>query len=81
MGTRAQPKFRYIVVSLFDGKVRGTNNRETAESWAVSEEDWIVDIEHLYVDYDDSNLGILKAVDIEELPQIEPTAEENENGN
>lgn len=80
----ADPKFRYVVVSLFDGKVHGTNHKETAENWASSEDDWVIDMlecKHLTVVYDDNNVETIEASDIEELPQIEPTDEENQNGN
>ena len=77
-------KFRYVVVSLFDGKVRGTNHKETAENWASSEDAWVIDVvefKHLSAVYDDNNVETIEAFNIEELPQIEPTDEENQNGN
>lgn len=44
---KSKPKFRYYLVSVFDGygNITGTNDRKIAEEFAGSEEDFIIDTE------------------------------------
>lgn len=39
------PKFRYYMVSLFDGAIKGTNDRNIAEGFNCSCDDFIIDTE------------------------------------
>lgn len=81
-----QPKFRYYIVSAFDGNVTGTNDKQLAESFAPSEDAWVIDVvdnKHVH-----NSLGLspeedeITGAEIEEhIPYTEPTDEENQNGN
>lgn len=82
----SDPKFRYYIVSAFTGSVTGTNDKQLAESFAPSEDDWVIDVvdnKHIH-----NSLGLspeedeITGAEIEEhIPYTEPTDEENQNGN
>jgi len=39
-------KWKYIIVSISDGEVKGTNDPVVAEYFRTSEDDFVIDCEH-----------------------------------
>lgn len=39
-------KFRFYIISVFDGNVRGTNDERVARDFAGSSDDFVIDVEN-----------------------------------